>query len=361
MNLQALNLGASGTAARLRFEHIRHGYGGRDVVRDVSLTAFPGRVLCLLGPSGSGKSTLLRIAAGLEVPRGGRLLINDVEVSGPHAFLPPEQRGVGLMFQDFALFPHMTVGANVAFGLTHLSKAGRQAAAGEALARVGLAGYEGKYPHMLSGGEQQRVALARAVAPKPSVLLMDEPFSGLDSRLKDQVRADTLAVLRETGATVVIVTHDPEEAMGMADQIALLKDGELVQTGSARDLFLHPGSVFAASFFSEINRFEAVARNGLVETPFGTRRAPENVTAGEVTLAVRFSDIRVATVEQPGAVPASVIDRRYLGTSEHLTLALEEGGATVEASISAGMLAEGISRVFLFVAEDAILMFEKQP
>ena len=129
MNLQALNLGASGTAARLRFEHIRHGYGGRDVVRDVSLTAFPGKVLCLLGPSGSGKSTLLRIAAGLEVPRGGRLLINDVEVAGPSAFLPPEQRGVGLMFQDFALFPHMTVAANVAFGLTHLSKPARRSAA----------------------------------------------------------------------------------------------------------------------------------------------------------------------------------------------------------------------------------------
>nr|WP_272211617.1 ATP-binding cassette domain-containing protein [Marinicella sp. W31]MDC2877511.1 ATP-binding cassette domain-containing protein [Marinicella sp. W31] len=164
------------------------------------------------------------------------MLINDIEVSGPSTFLEPERRGIGLMFQDFALFPHMTVAANVAFGLTNFPKPARQAAAAEALARVGLAGYEGKYPHMLSGGEQQRVALARAVAPRPSVLLMDEPFSGLDLRLKDQVRADTLAVLRETGATVVIVTHDPEEAMGMADQIALLKDGTLVQAGSARDL-----------------------------------------------------------------------------------------------------------------------------
>ncbi|PRX11571.1 ABC transporter ATP-binding protein [Martelella mediterranea] len=361
MNLAARNFGSSGTAARLQFENIRHGYGGREIVRGVSLTAFPGKVLCLLGPSGSGKSTLLRIAAGLEIPHAGRLLINDVEASGPAGFLPPERRGVGLMFQDFALFPHMTVAANVAFGLTHVQKPARQAIAAEALARVGLAGYEAKYPHMLSGGEQQRVALARAVAPRPSVLLMDEPFSGLDSRLKDQVRADTLAVLRETGATVVVVTHDPEEAMGMADQIALLKDGELVQTGSARELFTRPNSVFAASFFSEINRFDALARNGIVETPFGTRPAPENLMNAELDLAVRLSDIRITTAEHPGATPATVLNRRYLGTSEHLTMRLEQGGDVVEASVGAGVLADGISRVFLIVADDSILMFEKQP
>ena len=212
-------------AARLSFEDIRHGYHGRETLRGVSLTAEPGEVLCLLGPSGSGKTTLLRIAAGIEAQLSGRLLLNDREVAGPSVFVPPEQRGIGLMFQDFALFPHISVVENVRFGLTAMPAREGISEAMAALERVGLAHCAQKYPHALSGGEQQRVALARALAPRPGVLLMDEPFSGLDSRLKDTVRADTLAILRETRATAVVVTHDAEEAMRMADRIALLRDG----------------------------------------------------------------------------------------------------------------------------------------
>ncbi|MGO4836504.1 ABC transporter ATP-binding protein, partial [Rhizobiaceae sp. 2RAB30] len=194
-------------AARLGFENITHTFGnGSETLRGVSLAAEPGEVLCLLGPSGSGKTTLLRIAAGIEAQTTGRVLLNDREIAGPSAFLPPEQRSIGLVFQDFALFPHLTILDNVRFGLTALSREEAKREAMIALSRVGLDHYAGTYPHVLSGGEQQRVALARAIAPRPAVLLMDEPFSGLDSRLKDAVRAETLDILRRSRATAIVVT-----------------------------------------------------------------------------------------------------------------------------------------------------------
>ena len=251
-------------AARLAFENIRHCFAnGAETLRDVSLAAEPGEVLCLLGPSGSGKTTLLRIAAGIEAQTSGRVLLNDQEIAGPSIFLPPEQRSIGLVFQDFALFPHLTILDNVRFGLTALSREEGRREALIALARVGLEHYADKYPHALSGGEQQRVALARALAPRPAVLLMDEPFSGLDSRLKDSVRAETLAILRESRATAIVVTHDAEEAMRMGDRIALLKDGKLVQAGRAEDLYLRPVNLFVAGFFSELNVFSAKVADGV--------------------------------------------------------------------------------------------------
>ena len=252
-------------ASRLTFEDIHHSYHGKQTIRGISLTAEPDEVLCLLGPSGSGKTTLLRIAAGIEVQAQGRVVIDGREAAGPSVFLPPEKRGIGLMFQDFALFPHMSVLDNVRFGLTALPKREAVAAAQAALERVGLAHYAAQYPHALSGGEQQRVALARALAPRPGVLLMDEPFSGLDSRLKDTVRADTLQILRESRATAIVVTHDAEEAMRMADRIALLRDGRLVQVGTPDLLYRQPKDLFAAAFFSEINQFDGRVRDGAVD------------------------------------------------------------------------------------------------
>ena len=189
---------AATIAARLTFENVSRHFSDLPAVHDLSLNIAPGEVVCLLGPSGCGKTTLLRMAAGIDRPTDGRILLNDKELSGPSAFVPPEQRNVGLMFQDFALFPHLTIQDNVAFGLKTLGpdEAKREAIA--ALDRVGLAQYADEFPHILSGGQQQRIALARAIAPRPSVLLMDEPFSGLDSRLRETMREETLAILHET-------------------------------------------------------------------------------------------------------------------------------------------------------------------
>src|SRR5215510_8950767 len=215
-------------AARLTYRGVTHRYGAVVAVQDFDLDIAPGEIVSLVGPSGCGKTTLLRLAAGVERPSAGSILINEREVAGS-AFEPPERRGVGLMFQDFALFPHLSNLANVMFGLKSLPNAEAEREARLALERVGLGGHAAQYPHMLSGGEQQRVALARAVAPRPSVLLMDEPFSGLDRSLRDEVREDMLHVLHETRVTCVIVTHDPEEALRMADRIALMRQGTLVQ------------------------------------------------------------------------------------------------------------------------------------
>ena len=295
-------------AARLSFENITHSYHGKETIAGLSLTVEPGEVLCLLGPSGSGKTTLLRIAAGIEAQSSGRILLNDQEIAGPTAFLPPEKRGIGLMFQDFALFPHMTILDNVRFGLTALESGAARSEAMHALGRVGLTHYADKYPHVLSGGEQQRVALARALAPRPAVILMDEPFSGLDSRLKDSVRADTLAILREARATAIVVTHDAEEAMRMSDRIALLRGGKLVQIGSSDDLYRRPVDIFATSFFSEVNLFDGVVADGVVETPLGRFSARGIADGKAVDVAIRLQGVRI---EDNGAgVPARIISRR---------------------------------------------------
>ncbi|MFO0993057.1 MAG: ABC transporter ATP-binding protein [Hyphomicrobiales bacterium] len=277
--------GQRGTAAatfagRLAFENISLSFGKTEVLRDVSFELAPGEIVCLLGPSGCGKTTLLRLAAGIERPQAGRVLIDGLEVAGPRTFVPPERRGVGLMFQDFALFPHLTILENVAFGLRSLKRSEALAEADKALSRVGLSRYAEAYPHALSGGEQQRVALARAIVPRPQVMLMDEPFSGLDQRLRENVRNETLALLKETRATSMLVTHDSQEAMALADRILLMRQGRLIQTGTPRELYQRPIDAAAARFFSDMNEIEAPVKHGRAETPLGSFPAP-NCTAGE--------------------------------------------------------------------------------
>jgi iron(III) transport system ATP-binding protein len=206
-------------------------YGTRAVLDNVSLDLRAGEVFTLIGPSGSGKSTLLRVIAGLERPAAGRVAIDRVEVAGPSMFVEPEHRRVGMVFQDYALFPHLTVAANVGYGLRRDKSSAAQARVAELLRQVGLADRGGAYPHMLSGGERQRVALARALAPAPDVLLLDEPFCSLDASLRAQVRADTFRFLREAGATVVLVTHDPDDAVAAAGRVAMMQAGQLLAEG----------------------------------------------------------------------------------------------------------------------------------
>ncbi len=343
-------------AAKFAFEDIRHDYHGQSTLDGITLTAEPGEVLCLLGPSGSGKTTLLRLAAGLEAPKQGRILNDGREISGPDIFVPPERRGVGLMFQDFALFPHMTVFENVRFGLSALSEEASRKEAKTALERVGLLHYAQQYPHALSGGEQQRVALARALAPRPSVLLMDEPFSGLDSRLRDTVRDETLAILRETRATSLVVTHDAEEAMRLADRIALLKDGRLVQLGTAEELYYRPKNLFVAAFFSELNIFDGVVNSGKVETPLGRFAAGSAVEGSHCAVAIRLPSITV--MESGGDIPARIVFRRFLGVVEHFGLAIPGTGQLIQARMKAGILKSGLRDVTLCVNEHEVLMFE---
>jgi iron(III) transport system ATP-binding protein len=313
--------------ARVTFEHISRRFGGLSAVHDVSLELAPGEILCLLGPSGCGKTTLLRIAAGLERQNAGRVLIDGEEIAGPNRFVPPEKRGIGLMFQDFALFPHLTIAANVAFGLTEFDDRDTASAVGAALDRVGLHGFADAYPHTLSGGEQQRAALARAIAPRPGVLLMDEPFSGLDRSLRESVRDDTLSILKESRASSILVTHDAEEAMIMADRIVLMRAGRLVQTGTPIDLYRHPVDADVARFFSEVNEFRATVAGGVAPTPLASFPAPGIGEGAAVVILVREHDLHMARAG--GGAAARVVAARFIGEFTQVDAELEASNAMV--------------------------------
>jgi len=224
------------SAPILALEDIHCAYGDYPAVNGVSLSVDAGEILCLLGASGCGKTTTLRAAAGVERPVKGTIRIAGDIVSGEGVFVAPEHRQVGLMFQDYALFPHLTVIRNVMFGLNHLPKKARVDQAMKMLTLVGLNGRADAYPHELSGGQQQRVALARALAPKPRVMLMDEPFSGLDRAMRTHVRNETISLLRQLNTATLIVTHDPEEAIALGDRIAVMREGKIIACDTYRNL-----------------------------------------------------------------------------------------------------------------------------
>lgn len=309
----------------LTLDGVRHAYGARQVVHDMSLRIADGELLCLLGPSGCGKTTTLRIAAGLEDPLGGTVWIGDRVVAGADVFVPPEQRGIGFLFQDYALFPHLSVLENVRFGMAHLPRAEGVTHAMAALKRVGMDAYAAAYPHTLSGGQQQRVGLARALAPRPRLMLLDEPFSGLDKRLRDQVRDQTLHLLKDSGVSTLMVTHDPEEAMFMADTIALMRDGHLEQVGNPVELYCRPRTAFAARFFGEVNSLRALSRKGRVETPLGVFEAPEGARDGAVEVLIRPEGLRLEAVQDGDdpAVAATVAESRMLGRSSLIHLRID--------------------------------------
>jgi iron(III) transport system ATP-binding protein len=275
------------------------------VLRDVSLAVEAGQVLALLGPSGCGKTTLLRTIAGLEVPDAGEVEVSGrVLTSGPDV-VPPERRQVGMVFQDWALFPHLSVAANVGYGLPRSERRGSRVA--DALAMVGLAGLGARMPGTLSGGQQQRVALARALAPRPSVLLLDEPFSNLDTTLRVQVRAEVHRLLGALGVTTVFVTHDQEEAFVLGDEVAVMSEGRIVQQATPAAIYDHPASPWVASFVGEANLLPGAARGDDADTALG-RVALRAGIGGPATVLVRPEDVavsagdaaRVAAVEYYG-------------------------------------------------------------
>jgi iron(III) transport system ATP-binding protein len=344
-------------AARLTFEDVSKRYGESLALDHVSLDLAPGEVLCLLGPSGCGKTTLLRIAAGVERPTSGRVLLDGQEVAGPDRFVPPEKRGVGLMFQDFALFPHLTILQNVAFGLGWMNRAEANAEALAALARVGLAHYAQEYPHILSGGEQQRVALARAIAPRPSVLLMDEPFSGLDPRLREKIREETLAILHETRATCIVVTHDAEEAMRMGDRVALLREGHVVQAGRALDLYRAPKDILAARTFSDLNEVPARIENGNAKTVLGSFPAGNLADGEDAVVCVRQRGVRL--LPQGEGIPARILDLRFLGDVALVEMAVQGLDAPLLARVRESDAPKLGSEIGIGVDEGAVLVFEE--
>ena len=318
-----------GTAG-LALSGIGHRFGDRRILEDIELTVAPRELVCLVGPSGCGKTTLLRLAAGLEEVQEGRIAIDGRTVAEAGREVPPEQRGVGLVFQDSALFPHLNVAENVAFGLNAQPSAERIARTKAVLEQVGMTSYADAYPHTLSGGQQQRVALARALAPRPRVMLLDEPFSGLDARLREQVRDDTLHVLKQSDAATLMVTHDPEEAMFMADRIAVMRQGRIIQTGRPVDIYRRPQSAFVASFFGQVNEIASVVRDGKVATPFGLLPAPGHPEGALVDVLIRPEALRLQPIDldREPQCPGRVLASRLLGRTSWVHLCVGDQGAS---------------------------------
>lgn len=304
----------------VKCEQISKLFSHTPAVRNVSLAVEQGEILALLGPSGCGKTTTMRLIAGFEQPDQGRILIGGREVVGPNCFVPPEQRQVGMVFQNYALFPHMTVAANVAYGLSR--QRATEARVGEMLELVGLAGMGKRMPHELSGGQQQRVALARALAPQPHVLLLDEPFSGLDESLRDQVRGEVARILRESQSTVIVVTHNQDEALFLGDRVAVMNAGFVEQVAQPELLYLEPSTRFVAEFMGAAFFFQGVARSEGLETELGFLEQPMASSGSAVEIAARPDDLTLIADDHG---PARIIETTYRGGSYLYSVRLPSG------------------------------------
>ncbi|WP_041933356.1 ABC transporter ATP-binding protein [Gloeothece verrucosa] len=294
-------------------------------VKQVSLTLLKGQILGLLGPSGCGKTTLLRIIAGFEQPTQGTVEIAGQLVACEKSFLPPEKRNTGMVFQDYALFPHLTIAENIAFGLKRLEKFSRQSLLSrvqEVLQLVSLSGLEKRYPHQLSGGQQQRVALARALAPQPELILLDEPLSNLDVQVRQYLRHEIRHIIKATGISAIFVTHDQEEAMAICDQIAVMRQGKLEQVGTPEEIYAQPASRFVAEFVTQANFLPAKRAGNIWQTEIGTWEIPESTAFEQGELMLRQEDILLKPDETASVV---ICDRQFLGREYRYCLQTPSG------------------------------------
>ncbi len=302
----------------VELEGVTKRFGTTVAVDGVSLAVQRDEIVALLGPSGCGKTTLLRTIAGFEPIDAGRITIAGVVVDDGQHLVPPERRRVGIVFQDYALFPHIDVRGNVAFGLPRGSERNERVAA--VLETVGLQGLETRLPHQLSGGQQQRVALARALAPEPRVLLLDEPFSNLDTRLRVQVRTEVRSILRQFETAAIFVTHDQEEAFALADRVAVMWEGRILQVGTPQEIYRHPATHEVAAFVGDADFLPGSRRDGAIESELG-RFEGIGGHDGDVELMVRPECVLI----DDDGTPADIIGREFYGHDQALLLRLPSG------------------------------------
>jgi len=314
----------------LRLDGVTKAFGSETAVREVSLTVERGELLTLLGPSGCGKTTTLRMIAGLETPTEGEIEIDDELVATDGTTTAPEARDVGIVFQDFALFPHLSVRENIAFGLTEFDDIDAEARVDEMLELVDMPSHGEKSPDQLSGGQKQRVALARSLAPEPDVLLLDEPFSNLDVRLRVEMREEVRSILKEAGVTAISVTHDQEEALSISDRVAVMNDGRIEQLDRPERIFEQPESRFVASFLGRASFLTSYVHDGVLKTGLGTFDAgtldgyTEEYAGIAVDVLVRPDDLRAACAH-PDQTDGEVTSRQYVGPSFIYRVDLDSG------------------------------------
>ncbi|RMF05925.1 MAG: ABC transporter ATP-binding protein [Chloroflexi bacterium] len=307
----------------IQCQHLSKKFGEVQAVAGVNLALREGQFLALLGPSGCGKTSTLRLLAGFEAPDSGTITIGGQTVFGPNVFVPPERRSVGMVFQEYALFPHLNVADNVAYGISKgMNKTEKKQRVRDVLELVGLPGVEQRMPFELSGGQQQRVALARALAPNPQLVLLDEPFSNLDAGLRTQIRAEVRQILRRAGATVIFVTHDQEEALSLADEIAVMLHGRLAQTDNPQRLYERPVNRHVAEFLGHTNFVPGQRHSGFVDCELGRLPTLDSGGNGPVEVMLRPEAIEL-TPNGDGA--AEVVDREFFGHDQLVTVRLASG------------------------------------
>ena len=332
----------------VRLVDVSKSFGSVRAVADVSVEVATGELFAVLGPSGSGKTTLLRAIAGFETPDRGTIEVGGEVVAGEGRWTPVEKRRIGMVFQDYALFPHLTVERNIAFGLRRRD----DARARTAMELVGLQHKARSYPHELSGGERQRVALARALAPEPEVVLLDEPFSSLDATLRDGLRREVELILRDAEATAILVTHDQEEALSLADRLAVMREGRLVQVGTPEEVYLQPADRWTAQFVGEVNVVSGVVRGAGVETELGTFALPRRVDDPAHTVHVAVRPEHLDLHDDPLG-NAEVTAREFRG-HDVLYRLRHEGGRNVIVQLPSLELFEVGQRVYVQPADHAV-------
>lgn len=314
-------------SSQLKLKQVSVAYDEKTVIEDVSITLDAGEIGCLLGPSGCGKTSLLRAIAGFEPVSNGRISLDGKVVSDDHQQLPPESRNIGMVFQDFALFPHLSVAKNIGFGLNKLPTSERDERINELLALTGLTAYKNHYPHQISGGQQQRVALARAMAPRPAILLLDEPFSSIDSELREQLAREVRSILKQDNITAILVTHDQIEAFAMADNIAVLGHGRLQQWDTAYRLYHNPCNRFVAEFIGQsVMLAGTVSGHQQIKTQLGLIEGelPDEISVGDkVDIVLRPDDV---LHDDDSELRLSVQSRAFRGAEYIYTLKLPEDG-----------------------------------
>ncbi len=329
---------------------------GRPAISEISLCAHKGELLCLLGPSGCGKTTTLRVIAGFEPIIGGEVYLEGQLVSAAGLLVPTEQRRVGMVFQEYALFPHLRVAENIAFGLRHLSADQRTTQVHAMLVMTGLIGFERRYPHELSGGQQQRVALARALAQNPVILLLDEPFSNLDPDMTGKMRQDLHDLLRRTNTTAILVTHDHDEAFAMADRIAVLNNGCLEQFDTPEAIYHMPSTPFVADFVGQADFIPGVVENGKVVTEIGEFPNQVGYQGGaKVVVMIRPDDIHVVPAEN---CSTRILARQFRGSENLYTIGLPSGHIIHSSEASTNVYPVG-TRVALEVIATHTVLFDQ--